>query len=345
MNCLLWQQEIRKRKKLYYRNFVKKDLSRQFMPNVISIDEQQFNTLESYEKEITKSVFTKIFQVLFRRMAFTAFSKIQCQQPLPTTNCSVDDMEAVFPTFSRDPILSTPHHPFRSGYRRGIFHTRLARLGPDSKPIPVPRAVCPDRISYHPCFTGRDPTFQPGVDLTFNCTKCNFKCSSRRQLCNHSALHRNEELRVPRRPFQSADLHPGRRRRERHSESQRPAPPLDNQARPPTTNNRSRSGDPRSTVEWANRNVEHGSPGSDSSRHLTISPEVTPLDPPPIPARSPPSPPLPKRQPGFEPLMRWRSGSPKPTSLLHPRKSAVDTEEHVPPPTRIQTSTPPPSKS
>ncbi|KAG8185476.1 hypothetical protein JTE90_019734 [Oedothorax gibbosus] len=69
--------------------FVKKDLSRQFMPNVISIDELQFNTLESYEKEITKSVFTKMFQVLFRRKAFTVFSKIKCQQPLPTTDCSV----------------------------------------------------------------------------------------------------------------------------------------------------------------------------------------------------------------------------------------------------------------
>ncbi|KAG8179227.1 hypothetical protein JTE90_004055 [Oedothorax gibbosus] len=169
-------------------------------------------------------------------------------------------------------------------------------------------AVCPDRVSYHECFTGRDPTFQPGIDLTFKCPNCDLQCSSRRQLSNHSALHRNNELRVPRRPFQSANLHPVRNRRDRdiHLEPRRSATTQESRARTPSHTNESRPGDPRSTIEWANRNLDRNSPVPDSRCHPSTSPDVQSRDPPPIPTRSSPAVPEPAARLGtIDEIAEW----------------------------------------
>ncbi|KAG8173758.1 hypothetical protein JTE90_013152 [Oedothorax gibbosus] len=164
-------------------------------------------------------------------------------------------------------------------------------------------AVCPERISFHPCFANRDPTFLPEVDLAFRCELCSFQCLNRRQLRNHSAAHRNEELRVPRRPFASADLHPNRRRRGRdlHSSLQPPVPP-----RPSGRSNQVRTArpdNPRSTTEWVRSNA--------ANSQLDCVPDPLPLstpeDSPPPAATShpPPVPALAARTGTIDEMAEW----------------------------------------
>ncbi|KAG8184378.1 hypothetical protein JTE90_006781 [Oedothorax gibbosus] len=163
--------------------------------------------------------------------------------------------------------------------------------------------VCPDRITFHPCFSGRDPTFIPSTDQTFTCDKCEFQCSARRQLRNHAALHRNEALRVPRRPFKSADLHPNRTRRNRDLHLVPPPPTQNPPPRQPPGNSNTRPQGPRSKLDWIRSNL----PSNPTNLHGPATQPTqasSPVDPlmPPTSTMSPPSP-SPQEQPARDTRM------------------------------------------
>ncbi|KAG8180532.1 hypothetical protein JTE90_018152 [Oedothorax gibbosus] len=124
-----------------------------------------------------------------------------------TLLCTESGCPSVFASGTWNTLIQPLKRHLRLDHHTSISHVK--------KWCAVCPAVCPERISYHPCFMDQDPTFQPEVDLAFKCELCTFQCLNRRQLRNHGAAHRNEELRVPRRPFASADLHPNQRRRGR----------------------------------------------------------------------------------------------------------------------------------
>ncbi|KAG8171475.1 hypothetical protein JTE90_003315 [Oedothorax gibbosus] len=212
-----------------------------------------------------------------------------------TLLCTEASCPSVFASGTWNTLLQSLKRHLRLDHHTPISHVK--------KWCAVCPAVCPERISFHPCFANRDPTFLPEVDLAFRCELCSFQCLNRRQLRNHSAAHRNEELRVPRRPFASADLHPNRRRRGRdlHSSLQPPVPP-----RPSGRSNQVRTArpdNPRSTTEWVRSNA--------ASSQLDCVPDPLPLstheDSPPPAATShpPPVPALAARTGTIDEMAEW----------------------------------------
>lgn len=57
-----------------------KDRPRQFIPCVMRMTEQQWNTLDSYLEDIQKSIFSVMFEGLFRKIAFSNFKKLAKQK-------------------------------------------------------------------------------------------------------------------------------------------------------------------------------------------------------------------------------------------------------------------------
>ncbi|KAG8180530.1 hypothetical protein JTE90_018150 [Oedothorax gibbosus] len=224
-----------------------------------------------------------------------------------TILCTESGCPSVFASGTWNTLLQSLKRHLRLDHHTPISHVK--------KWCAVCPAVCPERISFHPCFANRDPTFQPEVDLAFRCELCSFQCLNRRQLRNHSAAHRNEELLVPRRPFASADL---------HSSLQPPLPPRpsgrSSQVRPARPDN------PRSTTEWVRSNAASwtASPTPCPCPRLKTAPTLHPLPPPTLP--------LSLRWPHAQGrLMRWLKGSWKLTCPLLPRgRDGVDAEPAPP---------------
>ncbi|KAG8179208.1 hypothetical protein JTE90_004036 [Oedothorax gibbosus] len=205
-----------------------------------------------------------------------------------TLLCTESGRPSVFASGTWNTLLQSLKRHLRLDHHTPISHV--------NKWCAVCPAACPERISFHPCFANRDPTFQPEVDLAYKCELCTFQCLNRRQLRNHGAAHRNEELRVPRRPFASADLHPNRRRRDLHSSLQPSIPP-----RPfgrPSPVRPARPDNPRSTTEWVRSNA------------ASSQPDYVP-DPPPLPTpeNSSHPPPAAISHPPSEPALTARAGT------------------------------------